>query len=589
MENLKAWKAVVLGACLAGTTALAGQDGNGGFGVLCKSPVNTASGIQLPAGLYTLDHFEGLNDPELTWDLGPASLTWQQKIDLVAKRVRRFNFELAADLEALAKDPKRFVRISDDKVYCSNDKLIGGVAQYSLDIGSTILPSQCDLTAVARNISSCGSLGDKHPLVFIFEKRFNRMGNDSKAAIVLHEYLFAKYRDKITEGDSTSLRNFVVLLASKELQTLDFKDGLKLFIDKSIVPTRLEIPDLPGWYLKVRQKAHVDLYDLEVRVNSDGSKTIGYKGAELVTRQAALPYSHGSKDEAYQVFHPNTLEGEFDRHTITVGADGHVDEQFLVEENNSTYPDLTFPKVRFGRKVFTFGMTHGEHQTVHQKSVDSLAKFLEAGGNLNLLEFQDGELLVRSMDRSGPAFFRLRSEPGFPSYCITADRYFESFSRVRYRDRRFFKVDSVCKSPEGVVTVLTYEANGRRYLERLEPVAPRKEIFGNPKFEDTVAIDPDNYVTQVESYNDVVLERLGLTGSVTNFVGIKLSVVNAKPACGWIVGYQDLAIVLVDGRTVRPFKSKDGGPWRAQLIFDSAGKISKVEPYDKKKSVCVTD
>lgn len=588
MKSLDMFIAMVAATLFSVATARAGQDGNGGFGVLCRAPVKTESGTQLPAGLYTLDHFEGLNDPELTWDLGPASLTWQQKIDLVAKRVRRFNFELSADLEELAKNPRKFVRISDVKVYCSNTKLVGGVAEYTPDYGSVILPGQCDLVPVARNIASCGALGDKHPLVFIFEGQFNRMGNDSQAAIVLHEYLYSKYRNRVTEGDSTRLRNFVGLVASRELQTLDLKSGLKLFIDQGIVPVRVEIPGLPGWYLKVGQKAQADLYDLDVRTNSDGSKTIAYSGAALVTRQAPVQDLTSAKTELYEVLFPNASAWQIDHRAINVGADGHIEEQFLVEESDGGILDLQYPSVRFGRKVFSFELRYGGHQALHQQAVEKLAKLKESGGNLMLGGFQDGDLEVRSSNGANFEMFNFASEPGFVSYCLTVARHFATYGNIQYKGKNVGNnLQAVCKSRDGVITVMSEDAEGkRRYIDRLGATAQRTEIFGRPVWEGVAQIDPENYVTDVEQYNTGYLAGLGLTGTVKDFINMRLHIVKGRPVCGQVTGYSDLAIVMNTGRTFRPYKSwKDKG-LQVQVTFDSDGKVDRVEPLGKQEVDC---
>jgi hypothetical protein len=150
--------------------------GNGGFAVVCdgKRPV-------------TLDHWEVIRSQSNDWNLGPASYSWKRKVNLVAHRMTEFNARMADDLSAFIESHE--LKFVDD--FTCNDKLI----PIAIDYGrlKQIIPPNCRLLPAGTNIKNCQEHQAGEQVVLIKKDVFSSMDEDSKAALILHEFFYKMY------------------------------------------------------------------------------------------------------------------------------------------------------------------------------------------------------------------------------------------------------------------------------------------------------------------------------------------------------------------------------------------------------------
>ncbi|MES2770306.1 MAG: hypothetical protein V4596_14280 [Bdellovibrionota bacterium] len=196
--------------------SFAGQDGNGGFGLECNGQ------------LTLLDLYEAKTRYNYNFDLGPSNLSVDQKVELMLKRWERFNGPHAKFYqEKYKKFWERAIILNGQIVVKHDDVIIGDKLSYASDIGSTILPDNCSLVALARNLSNPASLGKD---IFLMGKYWNKLDNDNKAALIVHEMIYSAYiKTKHSLGNgSEPVRKLIALLSSTEAETLPL-DELILF------------------------------------------------------------------------------------------------------------------------------------------------------------------------------------------------------------------------------------------------------------------------------------------------------------------------------------------------------------------------
>ncbi|MES2769947.1 MAG: hypothetical protein V4596_12450 [Bdellovibrionota bacterium] len=220
----------------------AGTDGHGGFGINCNKPITANNGTQLPGGLYALDYWDTIHTLKYPWGLGSSNLNWQEKIKIAGNRLKGLNKNLSQGVLALAEDPLKYVELSDEKIYCGNSKIIGEEVFQDIDIGGTVIPGSCKLEPIAKNISECKSdLVQLKKKIFINPNQFTKLNQDSKAAIVLHEYFYSQIAKK---DNSERVRLLVALLARADFETMPAEEVRQMYAKTYTFPIDISIQGL---------------------------------------------------------------------------------------------------------------------------------------------------------------------------------------------------------------------------------------------------------------------------------------------------------------------------------------------------------
>lgn len=187
------------------------ETGNGGNVVLCLKN-GAISSVEL------LDYYEATTYWGFHLDLGELMLDPLQKVHNVLERARRFHPETADELE------KRAQGFFDDAI------LVSGVELTPVDdAGQYFLPVGCSLKQIAV----------QRPKEFPQDKTFlinkdiwDRLDNDQKAGLILHEIAYEKLLHEPTPfglksdqypRDSRIARYFNALISSSEYESLTFE------------------------------------------------------------------------------------------------------------------------------------------------------------------------------------------------------------------------------------------------------------------------------------------------------------------------------------------------------------------------------
>ena len=172
---------VLINQAIAGNT-----DGGGGRGVVCYNPDNTIKSVEL-LDLYEGRILEGLT-PDTFADKTPLEI-----LDLV-----------------ISKNPHNGVKDSFEyskKLYSSFRFLPEGVRLEPIDdSGEIFIPANCKIEQLA-NMQSLTK-------VFVVGDFWNKMNNVNKAALIVHEYLWAIQRIAGREFSSRARRDTARYLAS---------------------------------------------------------------------------------------------------------------------------------------------------------------------------------------------------------------------------------------------------------------------------------------------------------------------------------------------------------------------------------------
>lgn len=210
---------------LASVHGFAGQDGNGGFGINCGGK------------LEILDLYEAQNRYHYTIDLGPASMSVDQKVEKMLKRLERIN-KVAADRyrEQYANLWDRAEILNGQKLIKNNDTIAGSEVSFALDVGVALVPEGCNIIPLARNIDDDSVTKN----IYFIGKYWNQLNNNTKAALILHELIyFDSISGKLSYsglgfivGDSSPVRKLIGLLASRDVEKLEYKKLLKQVLIK---------------------------------------------------------------------------------------------------------------------------------------------------------------------------------------------------------------------------------------------------------------------------------------------------------------------------------------------------------------------
>jgi hypothetical protein len=185
--------------------------GNGGTVMIC------------PDHIVSYDIYEGKVLRHLTPQMGPANLSYEQKVETVLSRIPESNAGLREILQDFYREFQKRSVFGDFDLIPVNDG------------GQLVIEPGCEIHQAAVQKSPAT---DKDARYFLDQKIWSRLDNDSKAALVLHEIV---YRMTISQGQTTStgarslnsylmdprvLANepclYISLLENLQLSTLDF-------------------------------------------------------------------------------------------------------------------------------------------------------------------------------------------------------------------------------------------------------------------------------------------------------------------------------------------------------------------------------
>lgn len=194
--------------------SFAGQDGNGGFGLNCSGKITL------------LDLYEAKERYKYSIDLGPENLSVDQKVEIMLKRLKKIN-RYAADRYAwFYKHLWTRATVLNGQIVVKNDDiLVGSELAYKSDIGSAILPEDCKLIALARNLKTVQQGIEQN--IFFIGKYWDNLDNNNKAALIMHELIYFDYvtnqLSQIGLGlpfneslGSTPVRKIIGFIASKD-------------------------------------------------------------------------------------------------------------------------------------------------------------------------------------------------------------------------------------------------------------------------------------------------------------------------------------------------------------------------------------
>lgn len=169
--------------------------GGGGKGVVCDGRDE----------VQVLDFFEARVDGDLTIDLGDADLEPAAKVELALTRLARL-------------DPQRSQRYRDILWLFNNGQQIVPAAISPVDdSGDAVIPDDCRLVQMAMHYSV--GINSVDSIWFIDAEFWNRLTNDDKAGLILHEII---YYDALRHGHETSLyaRDLVAIVSSTAMETM---------------------------------------------------------------------------------------------------------------------------------------------------------------------------------------------------------------------------------------------------------------------------------------------------------------------------------------------------------------------------------
>lgn len=172
----------VLFCGLLTSTALFAGDarGNGGHGIVCRSSNGQVVSVEI------LDFYEAREYRGIQRDLGPQSLTVEEKIRMALARVSRFEFRGERYLKAA-------LEFEQNALFKSGVTLVNVP-----DTNHLAFPKGC---AVEQVINQRQTQFPEDKLYLVNADLWNLLDNDNKAAFILHEVIFGEL---ISEGQTTS-------------------------------------------------------------------------------------------------------------------------------------------------------------------------------------------------------------------------------------------------------------------------------------------------------------------------------------------------------------------------------------------------
>jgi len=192
--------------------------GNGGDVVVCKNDDGSIKSIEL------LDFFEARTLKKLNYNLGPNNLSVENKIMIALKRLEHFSSERA-----------KLYREQAD-ILLNDENETSFVANTTLtDIPDSLhlaLPNGCDIEQIAIQNNPIFS---DDPRYVINQDLWNRLDNNNKAGLVLHEII---YREAIKNGHTNSIRTrrFNALLSSDKIENYNTAQLIELLANMDMFP-----------------------------------------------------------------------------------------------------------------------------------------------------------------------------------------------------------------------------------------------------------------------------------------------------------------------------------------------------------------
>lgn len=402
-----------------------GEVGNGGDAVVCPVAGTTTKKVE------TLDVFEARTLRGIKLDLGPSSLSWQDKVDLAIHRLDVLDVKRADRLRGWA---KTFVA---DSVFAA-----GIVLTDIPDSKQVALPKDCTIEqVVVQKVPAFAK--DRY---YTFSKDlWDLLDSDNQAAIVLHELI---YREAITfeHRNSTASRYFNSLVFSdsfqnmalvdylSELDSLPFAVATYSGIEILIHPANCSSSSgfCASVVDQIRGSAPVRATTSSVQTYSFGTNFVSIDKGKEVTF-----YRSGRLD------HAEILSGTWDLQ----GTPTEVSGDFYVD-GMGTILNATFPKgTQWNSHFVSFWITQGRfdaadqaHQLVVQRGqvlVDGNPVKLEISGWFSApqsISFHPGGTVPTSFTPELPT--KLKHPLGvlnLPDATITADRRIDLNSSGRLK------------------------------------------------------------------------------------------------------------------------------------------------------------
>ncbi len=188
--------------------SMGGVDSGGGTVVLCPNARGGSMTFEL------LDFQAARQDLGYKIDLGPADLGYVEKVDFALNRLAA-----VAPLRA-SLYKKWFMEFENESDRRTRSKVIN-----SQGLGGVSIPEGCyAVDVVTQKTDSVLRLGGKR--YTIDQDVFDRLDNDTKAGLILHELV---YRDRLMGGalDATETRMFTSLISTRQIVGSEYWDAVK--------------------------------------------------------------------------------------------------------------------------------------------------------------------------------------------------------------------------------------------------------------------------------------------------------------------------------------------------------------------------
>jgi predicted heme/steroid binding protein len=205
-------KSLLIASLLVTSSAFAadGKDvGNGGDAVVCRNAKNKITSVQL------YDHFEAQAKRQMTLDLGAATLSYEDKIELLLGRIQKLNPNRA-----------KLYR-SWWQTFLSEAFFVKGSNLIDIpDTGGGFVPSGCKLEQLAVQ-QTMRFPGDTRYTVN--QDLWDLMDANGKAGLVMHELILREATsDKVGQTNSINTRYLNSIYSTKAFEKLSLKKYFEL-------------------------------------------------------------------------------------------------------------------------------------------------------------------------------------------------------------------------------------------------------------------------------------------------------------------------------------------------------------------------
>lgn len=207
--------------------------GNGGDVIVCKNQTGQVVSTEL------LDFYEGRILKGLAVDLGPSSLSIEEKLEKALVRLERVSFHRAQRYRDHAKSFFQEMLLLNE----------GHLADIP-DAGNIIIPKGCGIEQIAN----------QSPPLYIDDKRYvidaslwSQLSNDDRAGLILHEII---YREALELGheNSVAVRLLTSNISSQKIETMTVQDYSQFLKELGFNTTSIQgasinlIPGLPEFF-----------------------------------------------------------------------------------------------------------------------------------------------------------------------------------------------------------------------------------------------------------------------------------------------------------------------------------------------------